>query len=45
MPPPKKDRRLNEMLKTIQDLKIEFNKEVEILKKTQAQIKMEWKTQ
>lgn len=31
------------MTKTIQDLKVDFNKDIEILKKTQAEIKMELK--
>lgn len=30
-----------EMLKTVQDLKMEFSKEVETLKKTQAEMRME----
>lgn len=36
---------VDEIMKTIQDLKIEFNKEIEFsLKKTQSKIKLEMET-
>lgn len=39
----KQNIRLNETMKTIQDLKTEFNREIEILKRIQAEMKMELK--
>lgn len=33
-----------EMIKTMQDLRAEFNQAVETLKRTQTEMKMEWKT-
>lgn len=35
---------MNEMMETIQDLKREFRKEIEILKRTQAEMKTELKS-
>lgn len=35
---------MNEIIKSIQDLKVEFNKEIKSLKKTQTEMKYEIKT-
>lgn len=34
---------MNEMTKTIQDMKVEFNREIESLEKSQTEIKLEMK--
>ena len=36
---------VNEVMKTIQDMKVEFNKEIKSLKKTQSEIKVEMECQ
>lgn len=41
---PRQNRQLNEARMTIQGMKIEFDKEIERLDKTQTQIKFEMKT-
>lgn len=39
----RKHKQLNEMTKTIQDMKVEFNREIESLEKSQTEIKPEMK--
>lgn len=36
---------MKEILRTMQDMKVEFNKQIESLKKTQTEMKQEMKTQ
>jgi hypothetical protein len=37
------NKQLNEIMKTIKDKKVDFNKEIKSIKKTQNEIKMEMK--